>query len=100
MEHLPWARILSSVNSFNSNTSLVMVVGLAPPFYRGKLRLREEICPRSKHHCLSYNSNPGSLAPQVLFLTTLLFIKQKISPGTVLKVEHHVKNKALLLLWE
>lgn len=36
MEHLPWARILSSVNSFNSNTSLVMVVGLAPPFYRGE----------------------------------------------------------------
>ena len=82
MEHLPWARIPSSVNSLNSNTSLAMAVGLASPFYRGETEMTRRNLPRSKSHCLSYKSNPGRLAPQVLFLTTLLFIKLKISPAS------------------
>ena len=100
MEHPPCARILYSVNSFNSNTSLVMVVGLAPPYYRGETEITRRNLPRVKAPLLKLQFKPSSLVPQVLFLTTLLFIKQKISPATVLEVEHHVKNKALSLLWK
>lgn len=39
-------------------------------------------------------------APEVQFLTTVLFIKQRTRAETVLKVEHHTKIKAWSLLWE
>lgn len=66
MEHLPWARILSSVNSFNSNTSLVMVVGLAPPFYRGETEITRRNLPKVKAPLLKLQFKPrqfGSTGP-------------------------------------
>ena len=66
MEHLPWARIPSSVNSLNSNTSLAMAVGLASPFYRGETEITRRNLPKVKVPLLKLQVKPrpfGSTGP-------------------------------------
>ena len=59
-------RILSSVNSFNSNISLVMAVGLAPPYYRGETEIMRRNLPKVKAPLLKLQFKPrqfGSTGP-------------------------------------
>lgn len=79
-----------------------MLMVLAPSFYRVETQIKKFLrlrnLPQVKAPVLKIKFKPSSLAPEVLFLTTALFIKQKTRSRTILKAENHTKNKALSLL--